>query len=291
MKNLPNKDHGFIHLVPVLLIAVLLVAGISVVNQRSSKQTQVNSPNSVLGDDDRDDRTPSPSPFRIDEETRDENGGISRVQVQENQTRLEQEFFEGGVRKRVEMRNENGRIKVRIKTEDAVGNETEERLELRPDEGIVRLKVVENGVEQSIKVRAQADRFVIEQEGLSFGAEGASATTRFPLTVDPETNSIAVTTPFGVVNVQQLPAKAIEQVLAANVIDTVESTELAESEQQTQDPNKQVVFKIKGVKNTRFLGLIKVDAPILAEVSAITGQTTFVDQPWYLDAFGFLFAK
>lgn len=238
---------------------------------------------------------PSPTPVRIDEETRDETtGDRTRVQVDEGQTRLEQEIFEGGVRKRIEMRNENGRIFIRVKTKGATGVEADQRLELRPEEGIARLRVTENGIEQDVKVRVQNDRFVIEQEG--FGGIASPdgtiiATTNFPLTVDTETNSIAVTTPIGVVNVQQLPAKAIQQVLAANVIDTVTSTELAESEKETTDPNKQVVYRIKGVKETRFLGLIKVDAPILAEVSALTGEQTFVKQPWYLNAFGFLFAK
>jgi len=230
---------------------------------------------------------PSPTPVRIDEETRDElTGDRTRVQVDEGQTRLEQEIFEGGVRKRVEMRNENGRIFIRVKTKDATGTETDQRLELRPEEGIARLKVEENGVEQSIRVRAQADRFIIEQSGL-----GQSATTKLPITIDTETNSISVTTPFGIVKVQQLPAQAIEQVLAANILDRVTSTELDQSQTQTDDPNKQVVFRIKGVKNTSFLGIIKVDAPILTEVSAITGQTTLVQQPWFLNAFGFLFAK
>lgn len=236
----------------------------------------------------------SPTPVRIDEEARNElTGDRTRVQVDEGQTRLEQEIFEGGVRKRIEMRNENGRIRIRVKTKDALGNETEQRLELRPEEGLARLRVVENGVEKDVKVRAAGDRFVIEQEG--FGTVGpdrlVAATTNFPLTVDLETNSIAVTTPIGTVNVRQLPAKAIQQVLAANVIDTVTSTELAETEKETTDPNRQVVYRIKGVKDTRFLGLIKVDAPILAEVSALTGEQTFVKQPWYLNAFGFLFAK
>ena len=237
---------------------------------------------------------PSPTPVRIDEETRDElTGDRTRVQVDEGQTRLEQEIFEGGVRKRVEMRNENGRIFIRVKTKDAFGNETDQRLELRPEEGIARLRVAENGVEKDVKVRVQNDRFVIEQEGFEVVSPDGiiRATTNFPLTVNTETNSIAVTTPIGTFNVQQLPAKAIEQVLAANIIDTVTSTELDESEEETTDPNKQVVYRIKGVRNTRFLGLIKVDAPILAEVSAITGQTILVKQPWYLNAFGFLFVK
>ncbi len=194
------------------------------------------------------------------------------------------------MRKRIEMRNENGRILIRIKTEDALGNETDQRLELRPEDGTARLKFEENGIEKDVTVKVQNGRFVIEQEGFGSAAD-ISAFVNFPLTIDTETNSIAVTTPLGVVNVQQLPSTAIEGLLGSNVIDTIESTELDETETDAEDANKQVVYRIKGVKNTRFLGLIKVDAPILAEVSAITGEQVYVNQPWYLNAFGFLFAK
>lgn len=352
----PNTEDGFVHLMPVLVIALLLVGTVTVVSvNQDKKQT---SPSTVLGesesgsgssgsgssgsddsgsgssgsgssgsgssgsgssgsddDDDRDDDSsgsgssgsristsrptssprlsPSPTPFRIDQDTRDESGR-TRVQVDEDETRLEQEIIEGGVRKRIEMRNENGRIRIRVKVENlATGVESEQRFEQRPDEGRVTLRVTENGVEKEVKIRATNERFVIEQEGFGGTEASASATTNFPLTVDAENNTITVTTPLGVVNVQQLPATAIENILAANVLDTVESAELTEpeDEQDKQDPNKQVVYRIKGVKETKFLGLIKVDAPILAEVSAITGQTTLVEQPWFLNAFGFLFAK
>lgn len=358
MKKLPKSpEDGFVHLMPVLVLALLLVGTVAVVSLNQTKnQTNTASRSSITkvaiesgdsnvlgesgsgsgssgsgssgsgssGSDDRDDdrsgsgssgsgssgssgsgssprptstsgsrvSTPSPTPFGIDQDTRDESGR-SRVQVDEDQTRLEQEIFEGGVRKRIEMRNENGRIRIRVKVKDlATGVETEQRFEQRPDEGRVSLKVTENGVEKEVKIRAQNDRFIIEQAG--FGGEAsASATTNFPLTVDAETNTIAITTPLGVVNVQQLPATAIQNILAANVLDKVESSELTESENEVDKANlnKQVVFRIKGVKETRFLGLIKVDAPILAEVSAITGQTTLVQQPWFLNAFGFLFTK
>lgn len=238
--------------------------------------------------------TPVPSTVDTDEdeveEDIDDNTGETEIEVEEGQTRLEQEIFENGVRKRIEMRNENGRIFVRVKTEDALGNETDQKLELRPEDGRAKLTFEENGVEKEVTIKVQNDRFVIEQEGLGT-TTSASAFTNFPLTIDAETNSIAVTTPLGVITVQQLPSTAIEGMLSSNVIDVVNSTELDETETDTEDTNKQVVYRIKGVKNTRFLGLIKVDAPILAEVSAITGEQVFVQQPWYLNTFGFLFAK
>lgn len=381
----PNTEDGFIHLMPVLVIALLLVGTVTVVSVNQikkqgstsaskssiSKVAIVNDNTDVLGDsesgssgsgdsgngssgsggsgsgssgsgfsgsDDRDDDndrsssgsfgsgsgsssptstsgsgsrirvssprptssprlSPPPSPFRldIDDDTREaSSGGRTRVQVDEDQTRLEQEIIEGGVRKRIEMRNENGRIRIRVKVKDlATGVESEQRFEQRPDAGRIALRVTENGVEKEVKIRATNERFVIEQVGFGGTEASTSATTNFPLTVDTENNTITVTTPLGVVNVQQLPATAIENILAANVLDKVESAELTEpeDEEDKNDPNTQVVYRIKGVKETKFLGLIKVDAPILAEVSAITGQTTLVEQPWFLNAFGFLFAK
>lgn len=221
------------------------------------------------------------------------NTGITKIQLQENKSRVEQIIFENGLKKKIEMRNDNGRIRIRVKTEDPVtGAETDQLLELKPEDGIARLKVEANGVEQSVKVKAQNNMFVIEQEGLAASGVGTqSATINLPLTIDPVTNSIAVTTKLGTIKVLQLPATAIKAALARNTLNTVISTELGESEKSTIDPNQQVVYRITGIKNTKFLGLFKVDAPIITEVSAITGQLTFVKQPWYLNAFGFLFAK
>ena len=257
-------------------------------SESNESESQSVSPTSTL----RFSLTPVPAMVDTDDDEEDieDNVGETEIEVEEGQTRLEQEIFENGVRKRIEMRNENGKILVRVKTEDAFGNETDQRLELRPEDGRAKLTFEENGVEKEVTVKVQNGRFVIEQEGFGTTAD-TSAFVNFPITIDTETNTISVTTPLGVINVQQLPSSAIEGLLLSNVIDTIDSTELDETETDTEDANEQVVYRIKGVKNTRFLGLITVDAPILAEVSAINGQQVFVQQPWYLDAFGFLFVK
>lgn len=207
---------------------------------------------------------------------------FTKIRAEENKTRLERVFFENGVKKKVELRNENGRVRVRVKTETAEGVETSQTLDLRPEDGKVTLKIEENGVEKSVTVKSLADRFVIEQEGFE-------VPTSFPITVDTVTNTITVETPAGVVNVRELPAQAIQNLLAANVLDEVENTELGEPEEE--GGTEQVVYKVEGIQKAKLLGIFNVDAPILAEVSAATGEQTFVSEPWYLRAFGFLFSK
>lgn len=219
-----------------------------------------------------------------DEESEEAKPEFTKIRVEESKTRLERVFFEGGVKKKVELRNENGRVKVRVKTETAAGVETSQTLDLRPEDGRVTLKIEEGGVEREVTVKSLTDRFVIEQEGFE-------VPTNFPITVNTETSTITVETPAGIVNVRELPASAIQNLVASNVFDELESAELAETEEEAADPNEQVVYRIKGIRKANFLGIFSVDAPILAEVSAATGDQTFVSEPWYLRAFGFLFSQ
>lgn len=225
---------------------------------------------------------PQPTSEVEDEDEDETRPEFTRIRVEENKTRLERVFFENGVKKKVELRNENGRVRVRIKTETADGVETSQTLDLRPEDGRVTLKIEVDGIEKSVTVRSLADRFVIEQDGFE-------VPTNFPITVDTELNTITVETPAGIVNVRELPASAIQNLVDTNVLDEVESTELAEPEEEKS--SEEVVYRVEGIQKARLLGVFSVDAPILAEVSAATGEQTFVSEPWYLRAFGFLFTK
>lgn len=237
-------------------------------------------------DDDLDDVDENEVEDEGDDEEQTESE-FTKIRAEENNTRLERVFFENGVKKKVELRNENGRVRVRVKTETAGGIETSQTLDLTPEDGKVTLTIEEGGIERSVTVKSLADRFVIEQEGFE-------VPTNFPITVDTQTNTISVETTAGIVNVRELPASAIQNVLASNVIDEVESTELAEP-QETEvsgvPSDEQIVYRVKGTQKAKLLGVFSVNAPILAEVSALTGEQTFVSEPWYLRAFGFLFTK
>jgi hypothetical protein len=116
----------------------------------------------------------------------------------------------------------------------------------------------------------------------SRGAEGklihqgnTGAMTKFPLSVDPETHVLTVTTPHGVKQVSVLPDKAIEHMLAANVVNRVASQS---SKLELTDFHGVPVYEIDGVSDQKLFGFIPVGIRKKVKVSASTGQVAEVEQ-------------
>ena len=97
------------------------------------------------------------------------------------------------------------------------------------------------------------------------------AETKFPLSVNLATNELIVTTPAGERVVTVLPDQAVQNMLAANVIDqlgaTPEETGVTLGERQGVP-----VYEIPGVKQRKLLGFIPVTIEQTAIVSAETGE-------------------
>jgi hypothetical protein len=216
--------------------------------------------------------------------------GITKIAVSNTTSRVEQLLSESGKKTKVALTNTNGHLQVRVKSDDNTTTQTETNIELKPEDGTTHLTVQAGGSEHEITLSSSQNLFVIEQKGRGNSANQL-AVTAFPITIDSVSNSIAVTTKLGTVNIQQLPSAAVDKVRANKTIDTVSSAELGESQTPSTDITKAIVYKLSGVKNAKFLGLIPVSSTVKAEVSAITGQQTAVSQPWFLSALGFLFTK
>lgn len=101
----------------------------------------------------------------------------------------------------------DSKLKVKVKTEN--GSEIE--LPEGTDEG-EEFEIEESTVKTSIKVKAYGDSFALIKDKVG-------AKTNFPLMVNLETNELMVTTPKGTKIVTVLPDKAVEHMLAGNVLD------------------------------------------------------------------------
>lgn len=225
----------------------------------------------VLGRDD-DDEARSRTEIRDGEvrtEIRTETGERIRFRSENGETRTE--VRSGGVRVRLERSNDE----VRLKMENEAGEEEE------------------LGEQQELRIRDRAERDEIEIE--AGGEEGefvvrrgqVEATTRFPLSVNLATNELVVTTPAGERVVTVLPDQAVQNMLAANVIDQIltsgEPTSVT-PEESTAGANLVAgvialgerlgvpVYEIAGVRNHKFLGFIPVQTQVTAVVSAETGE-------------------
>ena len=194
-------------------------------------------------------------------------------------------MVEGDTEQKVEIKVENGRAFIKIKTKNRAGKEIEQELEATSSANIALLKLKVKGGEIKLRVRTENGKVVLveeESEGLT------SAITNLPITIDSENNVVSVHTSSGDVNITEFPAGVLQNLFASENLDQLDSLEL---KVKTQEGKTKVVYHAKGEDNVKFLGIFNVEAQVEAQVDATTGLQEIVNQPWYLKYLSFLFTK
>lgn len=255
--------------------------------------------NSISGSSDSDsDNSGSGSSDTTKTETRDENGTRTETEVRDDgEVRTEVRFSDGV---RVRTRTEDGRTRTdvyqggtkirlerigdrfRVKVENELGQETELgedeliSIDERADRDQIRIRTFDSAADQL------RNRVIIERLN-------TQALTALPLSVDLETNELTVTTPAGERVVAVLPDQAVQNMLAANVIDRIGGQELVNLVRQggieTLDQviqlslqNGVAVYEIAGIKDHRLLGFFPVTTDVTVTISAETGEVVDTEQ-------------
>lgn len=182
-------------------------------------------------------------------------------------------------------------VELRLKTKDGktslriAGPSGETEMDVSEIEGDL-LEIEERQEDSSIKVRLRGDKFEIRQKGVG-------ALTNFPLGLNTDTNELTVATPSGTKVVSVLPAVALERILSLNIIDSLTSSSDSKEEKliELEEENGKLLFKIKGTKDIKFLGLFPLTIPVEAKVSAETGEVVSAEEPAFVRFFGFLFQR
>lgn len=181
--------------------------------------------------------------------TKVEDDGTAKVEIEEGRLKLK-------------YRVENGRM--RLEAEDEAGKEVElEEDDLAELEEKIEDKLEDEGVE----ISTQSGRIAITRNQVT-------ATSRFPLSVDVNTNQLIVTTPAGEKAVTVLPDQAVANMLATGIVEVAQSTPggtLAETV-KLEIRGDEVIYRVKGVQRHRLLGIIPVTTPTEMLVSAQTGD-------------------
>lgn len=302
--NFSKRNSGVVHLIPLLFAAFVLIGMVALSPASKESNNPIlgeNSGSGSSGGDSSGSGSSGSSDSDSDDSARDSTSDSSgsgssnslstqetsepedlddedEVEIEDNEIEDSEEDFDNEIQdelnlgRRVEIENKDGRIKFKVR----IGNTTRET-EIRDGESRIKFKLEENGIENSVTVRIRDDRFVVTHEGVE-------ATTLFPLTIDPITNTLTVNAPGGPINVVTLPANAVENVLATGKLDEVEETEIEEE-------SNQVVFRIKGVNKLRLLGIFPVAVPVESSVDVSTGQVLEIQEPNLFQIFRFLFAE
>lgn len=183
--------------------------------------------------------------------------------------------------------------KVRITVKDSTTEETISRIELRVKDGKIELRVREGT--QSAKLKIDGDSIVelLETEGfnsvkisvkgnlLIIEHEGISASTKFPVNVDLETNIITITTPAGELKLAILPSEAVLSLIRNNVIDESSDVQIDEEEGK-------LVYLINGTKQGKLFNLFTINFDVEAVVGGDTGENLRVSKPLWARIFDFL---
>ena len=303
MKISPARKFSFgvIQLAPLLVIA-LLISGILAFSSRNTSPDSTNlilsesedssgssgsgssgSSSSDSDDDDRDSTSSGPSDSGDEDEEEEIRTEIRypsgvRIRTREEEGRTRVDIYEGGRKLRIETRNGITIVKIENEEEEEI-----EEVELEEDE---ELEVEASGGAR-LEIRTRLNRILLRQ-GL------VSALTDFPVSVDQETGALTITTPAGTRVVTVLPEEAVENMLAANIIDVIlrnipepiasptESPEPEISSTQAieiKEEDGEVVYVLEGATEERFLGLINVLIPRTVLVSAESGQVLNIRLP------------
>lgn len=108
--------------------------------------------------------------------------------------------------------------------------------------------------------------------------KGVGALSSFPLSINPTTKELTVTTPSGVKIVTVLPQQAIDNMLAAHVMTDVEGVKVNNDLASIPNlvnleiQNGVLGYQVKGTKTHKLFGLIPIKTGVTAFISAENGQ-------------------
>lgn len=121
--------------------------------------------------------------------------------------------------------------------------------------------------------------------GLEIADHNVVAHTTLPITIDPTTKTLAVTTPAGTKDVTVLPSQAVQQLIGSKIISNVLSQASSSNASSSAMPvialttvQNQLAFAIQGVSDKKLLGLFPIAYQKTVYVSAQNGQILHTSQ-------------
>ncbi len=172
----------------------------------------------------------------------------------------------------IEIKNDNGKLHISEKKEDG----TEVELDQEDALSQINDKLKERDIEIG---SGSATKF-------AFRSGKVETRTNFPLSVDPITGQLTVTTPSGTHAVTILPQKAVQNMLDSKVLtnvlstgdDTTASAEAANNVISLTEVDNKPAFEINGVTDKKVLGIIPVAFSKTVFVSPEDGQVIKTSQ-------------
>ncbi len=184
-----------------------------------------------------------------------------QVRTEENKTKIKLDSRGGSF----ELENEDGKLKIKAKNEN--GTEFELESETLDD-------INDALKDEGISVASSSGNTLRIRRG-QFEAE-----THFPLSINPTTNTLTVTTPAGVKDVAVLPDQAVKNLLRNKLIDRIASGSASENPTGIRLGilGNSPVFQVLGSDDQKLFGFIPVSIEKTSFVSAENGGVIKVDE-------------
>lgn len=180
---------------------------------------------------------------------------------------------------KVEVNGQNATQQIQLKTEDngqlslTAKNQNGTSVQLQSQ----ALSTINEALkEQNIEIGTSS------ANQLSITSQNVQALTTLPISLNPQTNTLSVTTPQGTKNLTVLPNQAVSTVLQQNLLSSITSqiSSSGSSSATTQLTvlNNQPVFAVDGVLQKKLLGLFPIGYAKTVYVSATNGQVVSTTQ-------------
>lgn len=182
--------------------------------------------------------------------------GKSQVNITQNGTTLE-------------IKSENGKTQIHAKKADGT------EIELSSEDAVEKLNDALE--EKEIEIEETDDNELVIRKG------DVEAETKVPISVDPVTKELSITTPAGQKTVTILPDQAVANLIANKEITSVtqQSTNFGANSSQRialTELNNEPVFQVDGVLNKRILGIVPVSFAKTSYVSGTTGNVVKTEE-------------
>lgn len=243
MRN--NNTSGFIHFIPLLLIAAVVLV-ISFADYKTVFKTDLSNQSVLSESSESGDENQAQEDKKMDESKDSKDVEVkNNDNNRENKSDLSQES-----------KNEENDLEDEVENEKEIDDSQNEDQDM--DEAEIES---EDGSKLKIKIKSNGDEFEFESKG-----ENVNVKSDFPLSVNSETNELTVTTPAGVKVVAILPDQAVNNILTNQKLTVVTSTNINEGE------NGELEYQVEGQDEQRLLGLFNVKIRKTFTISATTGQ-------------------
>lgn len=227
----------------------------------------------------------TPEPTKVENKTEDKNEVEKIEPTEAPEQEIHTSQFSLNNLKELQVRTEKNKTKIKL---DSRGGS----FELENEDGKLKIKAKEeNGTEFELETESLDDiNEALLEEGISVASSSGNklrirsgefeAETHFPLSINPTTNTLTVTTPAGVKDVAVLPDQAVKNLLRNKLIDRVASGSATENPTGIKLGllGNNPVFQVLGSDDQKLFGLIKVSIKKTSFVSAENGRVVGVDE-------------